>query len=505
MTWHPYGPAVLLRGSCLTLLPVLAASGWRWHAAVGDPPYGLDFLGHAWDRGDGCVAHDPATWRALASCGLPGAHALMMHHGTTYHRMASAMEAAGFVPRHLIPWLYATGRCQAQRVMEPREVDGKRTMVTPEELEGLAPLLAPGCEPAFLGRLPLEAGCSVVQNLRRHGTGALRVAAVRSAVSDEDKARLAAAGGWAAAGYDSEARRNAFSGSNPPTTGAGYAEGGRYPKDVVHDGSPEVLAVFDRQGTRYSRKREEGNVDNAAPSFRKEYGGGPRKKIEASSGSGARYFPEVKLDGDEDDAWRYEPKPKGGAREVSGGHPTPKPLPLVRWQVRMLTCFPGQWVVDPFLGSGTTMRAALDEGMQALGIELDEVTAGGVTVCTGYCATVARRCPEVHQHVVRRAHEEMGLQISIAVGDGIYVHPQTNAALVVVREPAGEATCRDAIGKALGLTLDEHRVQLHRAHIEVDLAEGAPPDLADRLAELAGWPEVQALLCRRGDLVDPSQ
>ena len=74
----------------------------------------------------------------------------------------------------------------------------------------------------------------------------------------------------------------------------------------------------------------------------------------------------------------------------------------------------------------------------------------------------------------------------------------------MVRELVGEATCRDPLGKALGLTLDEHRVQLHRAHLEVDLAEGVVPDLADRLAELAGWPEVQALLCRRGDLIDPA-
>lgn len=439
-------------------------------------------------------------WRALAACLLPGAHALAMSHDSTYHLLGVAMHRAGLLPRHMIPWLYATGRCQAQRVTVPEQVDGKRVQVTPSDLEGLAPRLAPGVEPAYLGRLSLEAGCSVAENLRKHGTGALRVDAVRQprGVGDVD--------GWAA----KRSGEAGYRGGMSSDVSYSSPEGGRYPKNVVHDGSPEVVAVFDRQGTRVSRPRKEGNVDNALPSYRTDtYPGGPRKEIVGSSGSGARYFPSIESDGD---AFAYVPKPKGAARDESGGHPTPKPLALMRWFVRMVTCFPGQVVIDPFLGSGTTMRAALDEGMSCVGIELDEVTAGGQTVCLGYCATVVRRCPEVHEHIIGRALAELGLVfwtygVPASRGEAFAVSARDGSQgyLCIVREPAGEATCRDPLGRAMGLTLEGDRVQLNRAWLEVELAPGAPPDLADKLAELAGWPEVQALLCRRGDLVDPSQ
>lgn len=484
MTWKMHGPAVLLRGSCVDLVPRLAASGFRYHAGVSDPPYGLEFLGHAWD---GAVAHQEATWRAIASAGLPGAHLVAMSHDSTYHRLGMAMERAGILPRHMIPWLYATGRCQAQRVAggDP-------------EHEGLAPRLAPGVEPAYLGRLALEAGCSVAENLRRHGTGALRVGAIGQPRDPHDKS------GWSATGSSGGTRGQGY--ENPyPSGGPRPDAETRYPKNVIHDASGEVEQVFQRIGERTSPSARGGRVDNSLASYGSVIGGKPRKGIVGSRGSGSRYFPSLPRDAD---SFAYQPKPKGAAREESEGHPTPKPLALKQWLVRMVTCFPGQVVLDPFLGSGTTMRAALDEHMRCVGVELDEVEAGGRVVCPGYCATIVRRCPEVLDHVVARALADIGLRLGVSEEPGLGVvalaeDEETQlGALVVNREPAGEVTCRDPLGRALGLTLESQRVPLTRAWLELDAAPGAPADLGDRLAELASWPEVQALLCRRGDLLE---
>lgn len=101
------GKATLHLGDCVSVCKKLAAEGVKVHSVVCDPPYEIGFMGRGWDSAG--VAFDPETWKAIGEILLPGGHLLAFTSTRTYHRIACAIEDAGFEIRDQIQWLYGTG------------------------------------------------------------------------------------------------------------------------------------------------------------------------------------------------------------------------------------------------------------------------------------------------------------------------------------------------------------------------------------------------------------
>lgn len=320
----------LHHGDMRTILPTLPAASID--ACVTDPPYGLGFMARAWDAPDN-VAFRPDTWRAVLRVLKPGAHLVAFGGTRTWHRMACAIEDAGFEVRDTVAWLYGSGF--------PKSLDvGKALDTAPatdlaRRWQGWGTALKPSFEPAILARKPLAG--TVAANVAAHGCGALNV----------DGCRIAAPDGVPEFDKSNKRPGNTFDvGSN--RTGA-MLTAGRWPANVCHDGSDEVLAGFPvtasgfKVGGQYARTsgvHDGGQRADGAACF-------------ADSGSAARFF--------------YCAKATDADR-LASRHPTVKPVALMRWLVRLVTP-PGGRVLDPFAGSGTTGMACLAEGFDATLIE----------------------------------------------------------------------------------------------------------------------------------------
>jgi DNA modification methylase len=365
--------AVVYAGDCRILMGGMDEASID--SIVTDPPYELTsarpggrspatqgkvmkgFMGMEWD-GSG-VAFQAETWAAALRVLKPGGWLVAFSGSRTYHRMACAIEDAGFEIRDQIMWIYGSG------FPKGGNRDGKGTC------------LKPAHEPIVLARKPLIG--SVAVNEARYGTGAMNIDACRVGEREKSKVTDPKHGGH---------RHNAY---GAPSGGGKLLPPGRWPANVVHDGSEEVIAPFPnttsglmKAGTRRAAQDRPGSVC---------YGtfGGDAAAVDtyADSGSAARFFYCAKASkADRDEGLdQFEPQAfvqfqtgngeSGAASSLSEGretqyrntHPTVKPTALMRWLVRLVTPIGGT-VLDPFTGSGSTGKAAVLEGRGFLGCEL---------------------------------------------------------------------------------------------------------------------------------------
>jgi DNA modification methylase len=448
-------------------------------AIVCDPPYGLEFMGKEWDKLGAVIEHPDdgegpwgrtnrvrygssaksmqswhESWAIEAYRVLkPGGHLLAFGGTRTVHRLACAIEDAGFEIRDQVVWMYGSGFPKSLDVSKAidkaagaeREVvakyarpdgtdrdytdwsinsgewkDGsgfdpsKRDITAPatpdaERWQGWGTALKPAHEPVVVARKPLGER-TVARNVLTHGTGALNVDGCRIGTD---------AVGARSSNTDGIARRSLAFGMSEfdgnPTLG-------RWPANVVLD--EDAAAMLDAQsGERSSR-----------PEVHADFGG--MGKV----GSG---FNEVV---------------HGAAPQHQNHHPTVKPVALMRWLIRLVTP-PGGIVLDPFLGSGTTGIAAALEGVRFVGIEQSPEYAeiarrriehaamcpaefiaaddpepveydgakSGRTVYSGGRNHTLTRCPEHDEPIGERNAYKCGCPIAYAKGD-----------LPVVRTPHGE-------------------------------------------------------------------
>jgi site-specific DNA-methyltransferase (adenine-specific) len=355
------------------------------HAIVTDPPYGLAFMGKRWDYDVPSVE----IWAECLRVLKPGGHLLAFAGTRTQHRMACRIEDAGFEIRDMIAWVYGSGFPKSLDVSKAidkaagaeREVVGSYTVggtaakgkhkgraasasdegaaigctkdlaitapATPEAQQwaGWGTALKPALEPITMARKPLAG--TVAANVLEHGTGGLNVDGCRVA-HDEDCRMMAPS----QANIDNPSEKHRQAGRRECVLE--LKPGGRWPANLIHDGSNEVVGLFpETMGGNFpaNGKRSKG-TDNA-------YGAFNGKEQEARSmgdtGSAARFF--------------YTAKASAAERQ-GVTHPTVKPLDLMAYLCRLVTP-PGGIVLDPFAGSGTTLKAAISEGFQAIGIERD--------------------------------------------------------------------------------------------------------------------------------------
>lgn len=332
--------AKLHNGDCRDIIAAMESASVD--AIVTDPPYEIGFMGKGWD--DSGIAYNVALWRECLRVLKPGGHLLSFGGTRTYHRMAAAIEDAGFEIRDSIHWIYGSGFPKSHNVSKSidRKAGAKREVVATRPLtgngktmrsgfhqpdgtgagntvmqdvfqitapatdaarrwEGWGTALKPAHEPIVLARKPLIG--TVADNVQTHGTGALNIDATRIATGDRFGGGARGTSGFAA-GYDAD----------------GWTQGntlGRWPANVILD-------------------------------------------EDAAGHEWARYF--------------YCPKANKAERNAGGvanGHPTVKPLALMRYLVRLVTP-PGGTVLEPFAGSGTTMAAAILEGFDVIGCEMTD-------------------------------------------------------------------------------------------------------------------------------------
>lgn len=351
----------LILGDCRDVLRTLADGSV--HAIVTDPPYHLTqasrgghartnspesphgrhrigdkgFMGQMWDGGD--VAFQPETWAQCLRVLRPGGFLIAFGGTRTYHRLVCAIEDGGFEVRDMLAWLYGSGF--------PKGTDKAKI---PEAWRGWNTALKPAIEPICLARKPMDG--TLAQNLERWGTGALWVDGCRIPLDGE--VITVTGKGALPTRHNVDQPRDAAPIAERP---AGM---GRWPANILHDGSGEVVSLFPSEAGAQAPV----TVRNG-DKFRGTYGAFKGNRDEAGStfkgdsGSAARFFYCAKADAaDRND----------GLPERGNHHPTVKPTDLMRWLVRLVTP-PGGVVLDPFMGSGSTLKAAELEGFSAIGIE----------------------------------------------------------------------------------------------------------------------------------------
>jgi site-specific DNA-methyltransferase (adenine-specific) len=380
--------ARLIHGDCLAALETMPTDSVD--AVVTDPPYGLVFMGKEWDRFAGAQYQDWCLLWATECLRVlkPGGHLLAFGGTRTSHRLASAIEDAGFEIRDSIAWLYGSGFPKSLDVSKAidkaagaqREVVGTKlgqpgyslapsnndhrtyskglgnTSDPTRECEVTAPAtdaaqqwagwgtaLKPGYEPIVVARKPFRG--TVAANVVAHGTGALNVDACRVG----NPAPSMSSGGTR--------RSGGIMGASSPLGGWENTASGRWPTNVVMDESQ--AAELDAQsgitaGGHHPATRNGIGYGSGA----KGTTGTPRT---TDSGGASRFFPVFK--------YQAKASAKERPKDAEGkGHPTVKPLELMRWLVRLVTP-PDGLVVDPFAGSGTTGEACLLEGFRCVLIE----------------------------------------------------------------------------------------------------------------------------------------
>jgi site-specific DNA-methyltransferase (adenine-specific) len=309
------------------------------------------FMGQTWDGGD--VAFQAETWAEVLRVLKPGGHLVAFSGTRTYHRMAVAIEDAGFEIRDQLAWVYGSGFPKSHN-----------------QPGGWGTALKPAWEPICLARRPLIG--TVAANIAEHGTGAINIDGCRIETDDELVAGTSSipcrhdpSVPRGRSGEASADRRYSEYGSTNFAATPGPRGGdplGRWPANIIHDGSDEVVTHFPTEAGGSARAT------------------GPTRTGGSVSGSMAGAFNGTDLDapfyGDSGSAARffYCAKTTTEERGEGNNHPTVKPQALMRWLCRLVTPVGGT-VLDPFMGSGSTGLAADAEQFNFIGCELSPAYA----------------------------------------------------------------------------------------------------------------------------------
>lgn len=360
----------LHHGDCLDILRDMPDASVD--AVVTDPPYGLSFMGKRWDYDVPSVA----VWSECLRVLKPGGHLLSFGGSRTYHRMAVNVEDAGFEIRDQVMWVYGSGFPKSHNISKAIDkaagVEFKASPasgvgfmnhdgaggynVTKNQLcrsgdstpaaqqwDGWGSALKPAHEPIVLARKPL-AEKTLAANVLEHGTGAINVDGCR--VGDENMS------GQFEREWNKQGSEFGFGNGLRASKGKKVPDG-RFPANLIHDGSDEVVELFPGAGEKsaarffYCAKASKADRDEGLDGF-------SAQKTTFASGTG--------LSKNGDGTLRNQ---DNASRNI---HPTVKPTDLMAYLCRLVTP-PGGVVLDPFVGSGSTGKAAIREGFKFIGME----------------------------------------------------------------------------------------------------------------------------------------
>lgn len=330
----------LLQGDCRDMLKTIPDNSVD--SVVTDPPYELGFMGKVWDNTG--IAYNPQVWQQVFRVLKPGGYLLSFGGTRTYHRMAIAIENAGFEIRDMVEWVYGSGFPKSLNIgkaVDKLQGNKREKIIVPSKSgnsirrgkgeqgstygdahggftdiakgtspwEGWGTALKPAHEPICMARKPLSEK-TVAENVLKHGTGGINIDGSR--VGTEER-------------YNPSAKNKPNGNSlnmskvGMPQDREGTISFGRFPANLIHDGSEEVVGMFPNDT--------------------------------------ARFF--------------YCAKASKEERGTGNNHPTVKPIALMKYLITLVTP-PNGTVLDPFMGSGSTGVAAKDNGFNFIGIELDK-------------------------------------------------------------------------------------------------------------------------------------
>ena len=402
----------LLQGDCLEQMKTLPDNSVD--AIVTDPPYGISFMAKKWDYDVPKVD----VWQEAMRVLKPGGHALIACGTRTQHRMVCNIEDAGFEIRDVVSWIYGQGFPKSLNVSKaidkaagaerevvgvdhrararanknttsdkmpsydkPREAQAEAVITAPateaaKQWEGWGTALKPACEFFTLARKPLSEK-TVAANVLKWGTGGINIDGCRVG-TDESLQRVSggsdnAVGEWGLKGKHTSPQPQ-----------------GRFPANLIHDGSQEVMDLFPE--TKSGKAGKNPKSESVKTEGWGNIGINGHSRLIGDQGSAARFFycPKAsKKDRDEGLEGFEETSRKqfasSGRTMVHGEwietnseplprkntHPTVKPTALMAYLCRLITP-PGGTVLDPYMGSGSTGKAAVSEGFDFIGCELDE-------------------------------------------------------------------------------------------------------------------------------------
>jgi DNA modification methylase len=364
------GSATLYHGDCREILRTLPDCSVD--SVVTDPPYGLAFMGKKWDYDVPAVE----IWAECLRVLKPGGHLLAFAGTRTQHRMAVRIDDAGFEIRDMILWIYGSGFPKSLDISKAidRKMGAEREVVgtmrnpagskiggnslnmsvlgmpetahitapaTPEarQWQGWGTALKPAVEPITMARKPFAG--TMADNVLAWGTGGVNVDGCRVGIEFLSEAKAG------------QAKIGTFE-RGIMITPERY---GRWPANLIHDGSEEATAGMpedDNGGSAaryfYCAKASKADRDDGLGSLQHRTAGECVDREEGSAGMQS---------------------PRAGAGRTNGArnhHPTVKPTELMAYLCRLVTP-PGGIVLDPFMGSGSTGRGALQEGFYFIGIE----------------------------------------------------------------------------------------------------------------------------------------
>ncbi len=356
----------LLQGDCLEQMKQLPDNSVD--SIVTDPPYGISFMAKKWDYDVPSIE----VWKESMRVLKPGGHALIACGTRTQHRMVVNIEDAGFEVRDVVSWIYGSGFPKSLNISKAidkaagaeREVVGTKdvgpdmrsgnfsndtgermvaTITAPatdeaKQWDGWGTALKPSCEFFTLARKPLSEK-TIAANVLKWGTGGINIDGCRVGTETlpEQKSGQSKIGTFERQDMVTPERQ------------------GRFPANLIHDGSQEVLDLF-----------PETNKDLAARFF---YCPKASKK---DRDEGLEGFEDGQPVGGAD-KWTETDRRRGGGitrKPSKNTHPTVKPTALMQYLCRLITPTGGV-VLDPYMGSGSTGKAAVKEGFSFVGCELD--------------------------------------------------------------------------------------------------------------------------------------
>lgn len=404
--------AKVFHGSNLDVLPTLPDNSVD--AIVTDPPYELGFMGKSWDSSG--IAYSVELWRECLRVLKPGGHLLSFGGTRTWHRVAVAIEDAGFEIRDSIAWLYGSGFPKSMDVSKAidkaagaeREVVGSK-MASPKGIsnaesrsdsaagayggeakeiditapatdeaktwQGWGTALKPAHEPVVVARKPIVG--TVAANVLAWGVGGLNI----------DGSRIKANGDNLNGGKQGGTSNKIYSKSLGISSGNSMALNGRWPANIILDETTAEL-LDEQSGTLKSGdlkpyvQANPGTGVNVMNSVVKtttrpgDSGGASRffyvaKASKRDRNEGLDELPDTVLTGRDPGQDAMQNAYKTRSKVTKNIHPTVKPTNLMRYLIKLVTPAGGV-VLDPFTGSGSTGKAALLDGYKFIGIELTE-------------------------------------------------------------------------------------------------------------------------------------
>lgn len=315
-------------------------------AIITDPPYGIEFMGKAWDKADN-IAFNPIFWTECARVLKPGGHLLAFGGARTYHRLACAVEDTGlFEIRDQIMWLYGQG---FPKSMDISKAIAKTNTEEAERWKGWGTGLKPAFEPLCVARKIFKG--TVANNVLEYGVGGLNIDGCRVGAETRFNSK---------AKSSKETGQNTFNNS-PNNNYEGTEVTGRFPSNLILDDTIGEL-IDEQSGISKSNPRKaDKDVDGRVWA---ENGGWKDRATSnyTDQGGASRFF--------------YCAKPSKKERMEMNDHPTVKPVKLMEYLVTLVVPTQGlvgqaPLVLDPFGGSGTTALACINKGVDYILIDND--------------------------------------------------------------------------------------------------------------------------------------